>query len=252
METKLTLFRGLLITLFLTISASASASEPFTFANNPIPMSWSGFYVAGDFGSGWGLAKWTYQNDNFFNTTATLRAGNDFHFDLSGVAGGGDFGFNYQSQRLIVGMETSVWGADFTPSMASPFFPATDTYTALTHLFLSVKGRLGVAFDRFLGYLNIGWAGGRSSLRLTNAIVNNVYAGSTYWGNGWLLGSGIDYRLLRPLSLGIVYNFVQVSFKDKAIYCALCSTGPGNGTPIVKNRTNANFVTLRLTYLFSQ
>ena len=53
-----------------------------------------------------------------------------FNIDTSGILGGGQAGFNYQTGSWVIGIEGSVAGANLDSSRRSAFFPASDTYTA--------------------------------------------------------------------------------------------------------------------------
>jgi len=87
---------------------------------------WQGFYVGGQLGGAWSDTDWRYDNHNWFNTIGADLVGTRFDIDASGILGGGQAGFNYQSGPWVVGIEGSVAGADLDGTIRSPFFPTSD------------------------------------------------------------------------------------------------------------------------------
>jgi hypothetical protein len=97
-------------------------------------------------------------NHNWFNTIGPDLVGTGFNIDTSGILGGGQAGFNYQTGSWVIGIEGSVAGANLDSSRRSAFFPASDTYTAGVDLLTTVTGRVGYARDKWLAYAKGGWA----------------------------------------------------------------------------------------------
>lgn len=91
---------------------------------------WQGFYVGGALGGAWSDTDWRYDNHNWFNTIGPDLVGTGFNIDTSGILGGGQAGFNYQTGSWVIGIEGSVAGANLDSSRRGAFFPASDTYTA--------------------------------------------------------------------------------------------------------------------------
>src|SRR2546426_1509472 len=124
-------------------SAAAAELAPYYQpgpAYNPI-YSWTGFYVGINGGGGWGSSQWDAVNS----------------FDLSGGLIGGTVGYNWQFGQGVVGAEGDIdWsGIKGTTTVLCPGGCETRNKWLAT-----VRGRLGLAFDRFLPYFTGGPAPG--------------------------------------------------------------------------------------------
>src|SRR5680860_493004 len=162
------------------------ASAVPSVAAEPVPagIEWGGFYVGGQLGGAWSEADWDYANNNWFNTVGATRVISTFDMDGSGVLGGGQAGFNYQTGALLLGLEGSLTGADLGNTIRSPFFPASDSYHIELDWLTTVTGRVGYAFDRWLAYGKAGWAGADVGLTLFDK-GTPVRASGNAWANGW-------------------------------------------------------------------
>jgi outer membrane immunogenic protein len=126
---------------------------------------WGGVYVGGQLGGAWSDSDWRYANYNWFDTLGPDLLFTRFGFDGSGVIGGGQAGYNYQSGSWVLGVEASLSGADLDDSYPGPYFP-TDHYATKIDWLTTVTGRLGFAQDRWLLYAKAGWAGADIELTL--------------------------------------------------------------------------------------
>lgn len=212
---------------------------------------WKGFYVGAELGGGWSDEHWHYTNPNYFNTLGAQLLGNNFNLNAHNVAGAIDGGFNFQSGRFVFGIEGSVIGIDLDDQRASPFFPIEDDYSSSVSYFVTAKGRVGYSYQRWLPYISAGWTGGDASLTLTDT-VNGVRATSKKWTNGWIAGVGVDYRLTQLLSLGIAYDYSQLTINNRSASCPTCGTGLGLGAPNVNSHINTQTIMVRLNYLINQ
>lgn len=211
---------------------------------------WEGVYLTGQAGMGWNREEAKFQNPNYFNTQGPALLGSDFHFSDEGFVYGGALGCNAQRGCAVFGLEAGALGLHFEKTRKSPFFPEIDTYQSQLECVLTAKARFGCAYsDCFLTFIEGGWAGGNVKLRLKDQEAG-VSARSTNWANGWTLGAGFEYKLLECLSVGLSYNYFQLSYKNKKIDCPLCGEGIGFGAPKVKNQLNAQLLTLRVNYYF--
>jgi outer membrane immunogenic protein len=215
----------------------------------PESVQWGGFYVGGQIGGAWSDSDWQYDNYNWFNTIGPELVGTRFGFDGSGVIGGGQGGFNYQSGAFVFGIEGSLTGADLEDSNSGPWFP-TDRYATEVGLLTTVTGRLGYAQDRWLVYAKGGWAGADIELELFDPI-EPVRAHSDDWANGWTVGGGAEYALGKSFSLGVEYDYADLGTGRETTRCN-CPSGVGGGTPIVDGDIIIQSVTGRLNYRFGK
>jgi outer membrane immunogenic protein len=254
-------FQCAISAVFLVMSSTNVLAAATSSVNNiEKTASWSGFYIGAQLGKGWNRADWQYTNSNYFNTHGLLipnylsvpgltPVGMDFDLDANGMMGGGNIGFNYQHGSLILGLEAAILDGDFKTDQQSPFF-STDRYTSNVRWFSTVKGRIGYAYRQWLIYINGGWAGGDVSLSL-NDNIDNVYAHSTQWANGWTVGAGIDYKMTEHFSLGVAYDYIQLQLNNAVVSCADCNIGLLFGTPMVDSRIRTQSVMARLTYFIN-
>ena len=106
------------LSAILGIGTASAADMPMQSYSNapaiaPVIYSWTGFYVGGNFGYSWGKA-----NSDFTNTPigglATTRSSSQ---NLNGALGGGQVGFNWQTNAFVWGVEADFQGTDQRKSL---------------------------------------------------------------------------------------------------------------------------------------
>jgi outer membrane immunogenic protein len=173
---------------------------------------WSGCYVGAEVGGG---MAWT-QSTNLVNSTAfgDFTPGQGFANPASGVIGGGHVGCNYQYARMVLGIEVSYDGADISRDYASPFGGADDVYRTRINGVATVAGRFGWAFDSWLFYTKLGWAGAHASLSVVDNVPPAVGAGSaSNWHNGATIGTGTEVAIDRNWIVGFESNYYRFESK---------------------------------------
>src|SRR5882757_4435173 len=132
--------------------AADLGARTYTKAPALAPVSnWSGFYVGGNLGYGWGNGNTDFsflpspEEFGLNNTTLGARS--------TGVIGGAQLGYNWQIGSLVTGLEADIQGSGIKGSArATPTFVGT-TIPAAPDVVLSeqklswlgtVRGRLGV------------------------------------------------------------------------------------------------------------
>ena len=180
----------------------------------PPAFTWTGFYIGANAGYGWGNV-----NTNGFTLTNTG--------DLNGFVGGAQVGYNSQMGQFVVGLEADIQGADL--STGNSLFGTR----VKTDYFGTVRGRVGVAFDRFLPYITGGWAYGNVKTSVPGFAISsdNSHTG------GWALGGGLEYAFTNNLIGGVEYLYVDLG--DKRVL----NTGAKVGTDF-------SVVRARLSYKF--
>ncbi len=211
---------------------------------------WNGFYAGAQLGGAWSNIDWQFQNANYFNTLGSNVVGNDFSHNPNGVIGGIVGGYNYQTGPWLLGLELAASAANMNQELPSPLFPKLDTTTSRVKWLTSVTGRLGYAWDRWLLYGKGGWAGGQVGVTLLDEDVS-VYGAENQWANGWTVGGGLEYMIWKCTSLGVAYDYADLSVANKSITCPNCSGPvgvPGYGTPVVNGDIKVQSVMARLTF----
>jgi len=197
------------------------------------PFSWTGFYIGGHAGYGWGDKKWSDFFDPINPTDRT--SGPDANYHVNGPLGGGQIGYNFQYGWTVFGIEADASAADIKGfGNNDPFtilgpsgFGCLDLNGGCTTKIDSlgtITGRLGVAVDRVLLYAKGGgaWVHEKHTVRAFDTQLPNdpsvnftSTTSQTRWG--WTAGAGVEYALSNTWSAKLEYNYLdfgkdQVSF----------------------------------------
>jgi outer membrane immunogenic protein len=169
-------------------TAAAADLRPAPYA--PIAQSglynWSGAYAGLNLGYEWG------------KVTNSLVS-------PSGLAGGGQFGYNWQNGQFVFGAETDLQftGADdtFAPfKFSNPWFG-------------TLRGRAGVAFNNVLLYATLGLAYG--DLRAQSAGLDE-----TRTEVGWTGGVGLEYGFAPNWSARVEYLYLDLGSRGFTVTTA--------------------------------
>jgi len=165
---------------------AADLSRPVYKAAPPPPpvyFSWTGCYVGGNIGGLW------------VNKDVTGPFGGTFSADGSSWAAAVQAGCNYQfAGGWVVGFQGDYdWAnADFNRDTAGFFFNNPSNIDFRVKSVASVTGRVGYAWDRFLGYVKGGAAWERDELTVS-FFNTGVIAGISDTRSGWTIGIGGEY-----------------------------------------------------------
>jgi outer membrane immunogenic protein len=180
----------------------------------PVPYSWTGFYIGGLLGGGFGDNHSSYSGFDPGDTPPSVSPNG------SGVVAGAEAGYNRQFGTWLAGLEADVayTHIDGTASSVSVNGVTQPTEQDLNWL-ATVRGRLGVLpSERLLLFATGGAAFGGISLssRLGPASGacgpgNSCGSGSTSATHaGWTLGGGIEYAVSDWVSLKAEYLYVDL------------------------------------------
>ncbi|MEM6464225.1 MAG: outer membrane beta-barrel protein [Pseudomonadota bacterium] len=185
-------------------AADAIVTEPVV---GPSPASdWTGFYAGGHLGWVWDEAQWNVgAQPNFWGST-----GDTASLNSNGGLAGGQVGYWYQLQNgWVFGGDLSASYADIDRSITSPSFPLTDTWEVGVDALLLAQLRAGFGLDRWMVFLQGGYAGGDVSARATSTLGPEDISASD-WSSGWTIGAGASYRATDQISFGAEYNYVDL------------------------------------------
>ena len=243
---KLLLSGAAFAALAIGPAVAADLSVPPMYKAPPPPpmFSWTGCYIGGHIGGGY---AWT-ENTNTVNTTAfgDFGPGQGFSQPSSGFVGGGQLGCNYQIARLVIGIEGTYSGADIKQDYLSPFGGRDDRFTNKIDGIATVVGRFGWAFDNWLFYSKVGWAGAHAKLSVVDNVANPATgAGSdSHWHNGITFGSGVEYAFTPNWIAGFETNYYRFESKSYEV-------GGGAGLYTFNSRPRDVYTFLgRLSYKF--
>lgn len=213
-----------------------------------VAYNWTGFYIGGHFGGGWG--HHTVTNVGSLNST-NFPAGTSFSGDTSGVLGGAQIGYDWQfNPNWLVGIAgdwawTGIKGDDVNPSTVDPTI-VNHTHRETTWL-ATLTGRIGyVAANDWLLYAKGGaaWAHGKSNSFTTNAAgatLTTTESSSTR--SGWTVGAGTEYRFARNWSIFAEYDYVDFGTKTISNNVTF-GTGsiPTGSTLLRDNKSHLNII----------
>lgn len=182
----------------------------------PPAFTWTGFYVGAN--AGYGFGKFTSDGR--------------FYDDPKGFVGGGQLGYNHQIGQFVLGLETDIQYADLKSNGRAAFVPAGST--AKLDYFGTVRGRVGVAFDRVLPYVTGGFAYGNGKLSVPAL---GLSGSNTQYG--YAVGAGVEYAVTNNLTLRGEYLYVSL---DKERYFAPPATNRvGTDFSVVRAAVNYKF-----------
>jgi outer membrane immunogenic protein len=189
----------------IAIAGSAFAADlpyrgpPPVYAPPPPIFTWTGIYIGGQVGYAWGSDP-IDEVDTVFDHNAF------FNDKPNGVIGGAHLGYNLQIGQWVAGLEGSVDGTSLhgTRTSAGPLVVTMSTRPDVQG---SIRGRVGVAFDRVLIY---GTGGAAFS-----GITNNYSLGFPFFlsesdtktRTGWTVGGGLEYAVTNNWSIRAEYRY---------------------------------------------
>jgi outer membrane immunogenic protein len=189
-----------------------SGKEMKQVAPAPVPecdFTWTGFYLGGNAGYGWGHADTDFDPLPDAVTFVNLRP-TTLDPDPDGFIGGGQLGYNWQWNKwLVLGLETDFQGTDIEGhDSESPIiqnngtpFPNAGSFLAAHERLQwlgTVRGRIGFApICRLLVYGTGGFAYGNVDYS-ANTNFNNGFTypvDFTETQTGWAAGGGVEYAI---------------------------------------------------------
>ena len=170
------------------------------------PTDWTGLYVGGHLGAGFGRSDWS---DPFPPPPTGDRV------NVGGALGGLQIGVNYQIGQLVVGAELagSLSRLQGTETCFGGFQPASSAglncENTTQHLAM-LTGRLGYAVDRNLFYVKAGGALAREGHTLnSNVVPDGEISSRTVSSPGWVIGAGVEHALTGRWSVNAEYKYLD-------------------------------------------
>jgi outer membrane immunogenic protein len=137
------------------------------------------------------------------NTVAASGGGSSASVREPGFLGGAQVGANYQTGPVVWSFE-----ADYDASTQNKSLPAgaLTGSTSQTPWFATLRGRVGMAFDRTLVYGTAGGAVGelRSIANIPAGTTNTTVTYGT-----WTAGAGVEYGITDHLSARVEYLYLN-------------------------------------------
>jgi outer membrane immunogenic protein len=169
-------------------------------------FAWSGGYVGGQVGYGWGKSHFT------------SRGFSPENIEPDGFAGGFYAGYNFDlGNNIILGVDGDVTYNTMKDRYTEDFGGVLDGAENELRWSGAVRGRAGYAAGRFFPYIAGGVAfGSVKNVRYFHDVVNAEYfsALQSKTLTGWTAGAGIDYAVTHNVILRLEYRYTDYGSKD--------------------------------------
>jgi outer membrane immunogenic protein len=167
-------------------------------------FSWTGFYIGANLGVGSARAS---SNIMTMDTSQTL----------TGVIGGGQVGYNWQSGRWIFGVELDGQGSSQDDTFNGTIGGGAVSQATSLPWFMTARGRIGYAIaPMWMIYVTGGGAWGE-----VKSVVTAPAVGSTTWDEtrgGWVVGAGIEGAINRQWSWKAEYLHVDLGSSNTVLF----------------------------------
>ncbi len=216
---------------FASAASAADLSERNWTKAPPLvapAFNWSGFYAGVNAGGGWydGGNITTSSNVSSIIPPANIVRIPVSNSDQAGVTAGGLVGYNYQMDRVVLGVEADLNYLDLRSSRGGSttvVLPSGVTgsfnfqSTSKIDWFGTVRGRIGfVPTERLLIYATGGLAYGEVKTNIANSEAFSNGVSRLWLGNnsdvrvGWTAGGGLEYALTNNWTLRGEYLYVDL------------------------------------------
>jgi outer membrane immunogenic protein len=195
---------------FSSAAASAADMPAKVYTKAPVlaPIyNWTGFYVGGHVGYGWGSESWT----RIAGSGGEAGIGTVRSFDLDGALAGGQIGFNYQVSQWVFGVEGEMSWSGVGGGLAGFNNNGPASWNTDVNWIGTLTGRIGYAFDRSLLYVKGGgaWADNDYNHPATGGQLQALLYTGSATRSGWLIGAGFEYGFAPNWSAKIEYNYID-------------------------------------------
>ncbi len=220
----------------LPSSVYAPTSTAFT--------NWTDFYIGGNVGGGWARAKTDFSVGGAGFASATNN--------LSGVLGGAQLGYNWQTGPVVLGIETDFQFTGMKGTLQAPTCPAgicgattNASYSQKLPWFGTVRGRVGYAQDSWLIYGTGGYAYARLETEASaSAGATSANLSQAETRSGWAVGGGVELAFARNWTARMDYLYVDLGRTNTTLAI------PGIATIGEDSRVTQNVVRLGVNYRF--
>jgi outer membrane immunogenic protein len=222
------LFAGAVVAALFSVGSASAADLPSRKSAPATPFvqapafTWTGLYAGLNAGYAFGQF-----NDNNI-------AGHRFR-KADGFVGGGQIGYNYQINQIVLGIEADAQLSQFD-AKASPITGGGYGKGEVGY-FGTVRGRLGYAMGRTMIYGTGGWAYGQAKVSTVPGVAINALASDKNNLSGYALGAGIEHALTNNITVRGEYMYVDL---DKKSYF-LPNTKVGTDFSVVRLGANYKF-----------
>jgi outer membrane immunogenic protein len=240
----------------LAMSGAASAADlarrpVYKAAPAPAVFNWSGFYVGGNAGWGWGEGNGTVIGVPPVPAVPIVAVGSERSNDRDGFLGGAQIGFNWQApgSPWVFGIEADWSWTDASTSSAVAGIGAISTTLSDTNWYATVTGRIGYAVDTWLWYVKGGVAFMDVDYQSTTTTAAGTFASNAIGDTrtGWTVGVGVEQALLNNWSWKLEYNYLDFGSEQYAFTTTVAGV---TGTTTNDLEEQAHIVKFGVNYRF--
>ena len=217
--------------------ALPSGKEMKQVAPAPLPeCNWTGFYIGLNVGGQFGHSENKDLDDYWFDNKP-------WGYDESGVVAGGQVGYNFQWNWLVLGIEAeggymNLDGSGREPGTSPPGQTGgPNVGSSDSDFFTTIRGRLGFAFGHWLFYGTGGGIGVNYETRMDDA-PEGLHGHEQDFDWGWTGGGGIEYMFGCHWSIRAEYLRFALDRQD------FSGVWPSSGVPFpdsnIRYRFNGN------------
>jgi len=229
----------------------------------PVPVvvpifTWTGCYVGGNGGGVWVDKDYTLTTAAVglvgYGPFVPVGSGLGSH-TASGGIGGLQAGCNYQAGGFVVGIQGDYDWMSASASHTDPFLVGTSLSSTSKSL-ASVTGRVGYAWDRFLGYVKAGGAWEKDDYTIVGppaflaadgvTVIPFGTATASETRGGWTVGVGAEYAFTNWLTGFVEYDYYGFGTKTVNFVAPAAPFGFAN----IDIKENKNVVKVGLNVKF--
>jgi outer membrane immunogenic protein len=234
------------------LALAADLKQPVYKAPLPPPapaFSWTGIYFGGNVGGAW-------RQDNVTDSLTSLSFSTGSNNGT--FMGGGQVGYNYQINNLVLGVEGDFdWAGNNNNAGNGVVITGP---LGLGHTFVAsvndkwittLAARLGIAYDHWLFYMK----GGGGWVANNGVTITDVTTGTSLTGfnsnstsSGWLLGGGIEYAFTNNWTVKVEYDYLGLGNRTFTLPVNL-PVLPGDA--FTSSSRNIQMVKVGINYLFN-
>ena len=196
----------------------------------PPIYNWGGIYVGINGGWGWGNGKWT-ASTGIGSVSANAN-------DNGGIVGA-TFGFNYQMNAFVFGVEGDWDYSGINTGTTSNLCTFTSNCQTGNNWLSTLRGRFGWAADSVLFYGTAGGAFANVQTTLTGTTTTHTQA-------GWTAGLGAEWAFANNWTAKVEYLYVNLGNGS-----VTCTTACGGGPIPVSVGLTENLFRVGVNYKFN-
>jgi outer membrane immunogenic protein len=182
---------------------------------------WTGFYFGANAGVGLGRSL-----SQFGVPNGAVSFAERSRFGAAGAVGGGQIGYNWQFNNVVLGVEADLQGSGIEDNRSCELYCQPTSpglfarFDQKLDWFGTVRGRIGLASGPVLSYVTGGFAYGGVRTSVTEFLPRAVSPTSTGFGDtrtGWTIGGGVEAALGGNWTGKLEYLYLDLGTQSGAL-----------------------------------